>query len=194
MKEVGGRMDDAVAFIKAFLEDEYQAQVASLTERNYDVLTEKVRKVDSYFRLSSGISSGIGRARFLPESLFSRMRSQVQRLTRRRLFAVVRHDHPDHGPLYRAVCGSAVVGADQKFAEMLYVGDLGEGLRILTRLAVCTTCGGTGAHRGEKCPDCAATGWLHRSGMRFEELGKRAGVLALEAPADEGHKALYEAL
>jgi hypothetical protein len=187
-------MDDVVAFVRAYLEDEFQAQMASLVERNYDVLTEKVRKVDAYFRVASGISSGIGRPRFLPESLFSRMRTQAQRTVPRRLFAIVHHDHPDHGKLYRAVCGSGIIGSEQNFSEMLYVGNLGDGLKILTRLAVCATCGGSGQHRGEKCPDCAATGWLHRSGARFSELGRRSGVLHLEAPADPAQQELYQAL
>jgi len=187
-------MDDAVAFVNAFLDDEIAAQKAVSFERNYDVVTDRVRKVDAHFRLASGISSGIGRPKFLPESLLNRLRNQGDRTERRQWFLIVQHEQPDMGRLFRCILSSGTVGSNENFHESLWMANLGDGLQIVTRLALCTTCNGTGNHRGEKCPDCGDLGWLHRGGVRIPDPGRLSLVHRALEPADAVHKELYSAL
>ncbi len=187
-------MENAVAFVNAFLADEFAAQKSVSFERNYDLVTDKVRKVDAYFRLASGISSGIGRPKFLPETMLNRLRNQGDRMEQRRLFVMVQHEQPDMGRLFRCVLSGGTIGANDNFAESLWLGNLGDGLQILTRLAVCVTCNSTGLHRGEKCPDCGASGWLHRGGVRIPDPGRLSEVGRFIAPVDPVQKEIYDAM
>ena len=170
-------MDKAVAFIRTYIEKEYDTEIAHYTERDDSVFKAKLTELNKMY--AAGLTSEIYRPKGVPESRFKRWQKQLEQTQKRVLFQVKKYNHPDHESLYRFYLSSTQLGDDTYFT-CFYLANTENGLKIVSQYNVSSDQGN-------------GISWNWRGGLKLDKLGELVEVRKFQAPTDPEHLKEYEA-
>ncbi|MDJ1492956.1 tetratricopeptide repeat protein [Cytophagaceae bacterium DM2B3-1] len=142
--------EDAIQFMNAFLEAEYQLTLAQIQEDlDAEGFKQKVKDLDSHY-FSGNVASGILRFKQPGTPGFEDIKSQIQINAPRRLFLVRVHQHDSLGLVYRFYTGTNRKTGISYFYSY-YVTRVDQTFKIVARYI---------------CSD-ASTGWEWHAGLRL---------------------------
>ena len=105
-------MDEAIAFMQSFIEQEYLAFKASYEERDEDVYEDQRELVDRMY--GAGLSTIVNRDIQPDETWFAEASRHLAVLKRRTLFQVKKYDHPAYSSVFACYVSSPIGWLRQK--------------------------------------------------------------------------------
>ncbi|KAB8139997.1 hypothetical protein F8S13_25965 [Chloroflexia bacterium SDU3-3] len=166
-------MEEVIAFIKDFIEQEYLAFRASALERDEEAYEAQRDIVDSMY--GAGLTTEVNRDPEPSEDWFADADRYLGDINPRTLFQIKAYDHPEYGTLYRCYVSSYSKWSPS-YSSSLYVARRKSGLRIIARYNI-----------AENRKD-----WNYRGGQRIEPLGDLIEVRQFQPPSDPVDRAEYE--
>jgi hypothetical protein len=188
-------MDDVIEFLRSLVDAEYRARRANFGEPDDDKFLTLVRAWDAMF--GGDLRSGLSRPHDEPAAKYTSEKNVAAagRQRARSIFAVARYKHGGTD-LYRAWMGDTELRRGvEGIPENFYVARDGGALKVVALYMVCSKCFGAATlPDGETCPSCDGTGWVHRRGTEWGDLGPILELRKLQAPTDPRYQRAYEAL
>lgn len=188
-------MDDVIEFLRTLVDAEYRARLANFTEPDDDKFRKLVQAWDAMF--GGDLRSGLSRPHDEPASKYTSPKNvaAAERQHARSIFAVARYKH-GQTDVYRAWMGDTELRrAIEGMPENFYVARNGGALEIVSLYMVCGKCYGAATlPDGQRCPSCDATGWVHRRGTQWDDLGPILELRKLQAPTDPRYQRAYDAI
>lgn len=186
-------MDEAIEFLRAFVEAECRAERANYLEPDDKKFLALVWAWDAMFggELRSGLSRPTEPAELYasPDYVAAGARQRP-----RSIFAVARYRR-DGTDLFRAWMGDTELGPrGESMPQTLYIERNQGKLKVVSVYRVCSACLGTGIEDGERCSTCDAAGWLFRRGVEWSALGPPLEVRKLAPPSDALFEPAYDAI
>jgi len=166
-------MEDAINFIKQFIDEEYEALVAQWTEHDNSVFKTKRRELNRFY--GPDITPEINRPRSVDKRWFEKAKKYLDMIQPRILFQVKQYEHPTLGNLYRCYV-STTQRSNSTYFACLYVAHTEQGLKIVAQYNT----------------DFEG-GWDWSGGVKLETLGKLIEVRKFQAPTEPENLKEYEA-
>lgn len=180
-------MEEVLAFLEAFVKEEYETIIALHTEPNDDIFEAKCSRLNNL--LVKDLDSELYRssAKNL-ESVEKVLRTYQPRI----LFQVKQYNHPIFHELYQAYMSSTWRGSNHYFTSF-FIGKVANSLKVLAQYNICNECNGTGWQDDYHCEECNGFGWNWRGGFKLKELGKLVDVCKFQPPDNPTQITEYKA-
>lgn len=155
------RLDDVVAFVNEFVEDEHRALKARCTERDFLKFLMAVKPVQA--RFLKGLDANVDRSMNPGQKFWDDAPQKLASTVARPIYA-----------------GNTDASFDYGVFQRLWIDEREGALRIISREVKCTTCSG----EGSPCADCSATGWQYRAGgEHISGVAKADEIRRLQPPS-----------
>ncbi|MEQ8996794.1 MAG: hypothetical protein RID53_09865 [Coleofasciculus sp. B1-GNL1-01] len=170
-------MEEAITFIRNFIDKEYETWVACWSEPDNNVFRPKRSELNTLYE--GDLKSDIYRPRQVDESYFEEGKEQLEQTQPRIFFQVKKYQHPTHGNLYRCYVSSTLRGRST-YSTCFYLANTENGLKIVSQYNVSSDPGN-------------GISWNWRGGLKLDKLGELVEVRKFQAPTDPEHLKEYEA-
>lgn len=180
-------MDEAIAFIQNFIEQEYLAFKASYEERDEDIYEDQRELVDLMY--GGGLRTNVNRDLNTSEEWFAEAPRHLAALKRRTLFQVKQYAHPNYGSVYACYVSSPIGWLRQKDGvETAEWSDSYDWVLYVAKIVNRRT-----GQPNFKIITQQNTGSGRSLGNPLEPLGALQAVKQFQPPADPQDLAEYEA-
>jgi hypothetical protein len=127
-------LDDAVALFDAYLDAEWAATTADLSEPQSDVVMARVTEANAFLRSVPGASMGVPIGRYAPvtDDDMAERRAELAQYARRPLFLVAEHDNALWGRLFAGYAGTTMTYTATMYGRLYYAADTDDGPRIVS--------------------------------------------------------------
>lgn len=174
-------MDEVMAFLREYIEKEYEAERASFTERDEAKFTERLVALHPYYE--GNLRTGLSRPIEFTDAEWERRRAKAGEVIPRNLFQVKRYRHPRFGDVYRAYVSFTKTYGAGTCNYSMFVREIDGALKVFALYHMCHTCYGTGSDDGDACADCRGRGWTWATGHDFGgDFGSLVEVRKLQPP------------
>ncbi|PSN17900.1 hypothetical protein C7271_15335 [filamentous cyanobacterium CCP5] len=175
-------MDTAIAFIRNFIQAEYEALIAVYTNPEDGVVDEKIRQAEEYFYIKPNhiMSLGFGRAPGMTEEDVIEMADEASDFQPRTLFQGKHYKHASLGDLYRFYASSYHDMPLLAYNSSFYVASLDTELKIISKYVISI---GGNKKRLE---------WEYLCGTKINQLGDLIETRKFVSPESRAHKLDYD--